>query len=209
MNQLQAVAMNEGYRWKKKLFSGKGRAQLEKLSLASWASRCRKELLELLDQLDPKIAELTAAVEQEAHKQPEVLLLMTHPGVGPITGLVYVLVIGTPDRFPCGKQIGSYTGLIPSEDPSAGRQRAGTYQQTRERVAALLAGGSIASSRTVQPRLAASVCAPGDASAENDQPVVDCAHGYQKETQDEAHEVEENCGQESGVDEEGGKEKAG
>jgi len=138
-----------------------------------------------------------------------VLLLMTHPGVGPITGLVYVLVIGTPDRFPCGKQIGSYTGLIPSEDPSAGRQRAGTYQQTRERVAALLAGGSIASSRTVQPRLAASVCAPGDASAENDQPVVDCAHGYQKETQDEAHEVEENCGQESGVDEEGGKEKAG
>ena len=39
MNQLQAVAMNEGYRWKKKLFSEKGRALLEKLSLAPWASR--------------------------------------------------------------------------------------------------------------------------------------------------------------------------
>ncbi len=50
---------------------------------------------------------------------------MTHPGVGPITGLVYVLVIGTPDRFPCGKQIGSYTGLIPCEDSSARRQRLG------------------------------------------------------------------------------------
>jgi transposase len=62
MNQLQAVAMNEGYRWKKKLFSEKGRALLEKLSLAPWASRRRKELLELLDQLDPKVAELTAAV---------------------------------------------------------------------------------------------------------------------------------------------------
>ena len=34
LNQLQAVAMNEGYRWKKKLFSEKGRALLEKLSLA-------------------------------------------------------------------------------------------------------------------------------------------------------------------------------
>ena len=56
MNQLQAVAMNEGYRWKKKLFSEKGRGLLEKLSLAPWASRRRKELLELLDQLDPKIA---------------------------------------------------------------------------------------------------------------------------------------------------------
>ncbi len=72
MNQLQAVAMNEGYRWKKKLFSEKG-----------------------------------------------------HPGVGPITGLAYVLVIGTPGRFPCGKQIGSYTGLIPCEDSSAGKQRLG------------------------------------------------------------------------------------
>jgi transposase len=125
MNQLQAVAMNEGYRWKKKLFSEKGRALLEKLSLAPWASRRRKELLELLDQLDPKIAELTAALEQEGNKRPEVVLLKTHPGVGPLTGLAYVLVIGTPDRFPCGKKIGSYTGLIPSEDSSAGHQRLG------------------------------------------------------------------------------------
>jgi transposase len=38
MNQLQALAMNEGYRWKKKLFSEQGRALLEKLSLAPWAS---------------------------------------------------------------------------------------------------------------------------------------------------------------------------
>src|SRR3989442_7083524 len=47
MNQLQALAMNEGYRWKKKLFSAQGRALLEKLSLAPWASRrgrrCREE----------------------------------------------------------------------------------------------------------------------------------------------------------------------
>jgi hypothetical protein len=35
MNQLQALAMNEGYRWTKKLFSEQGRAQLEKLALAS------------------------------------------------------------------------------------------------------------------------------------------------------------------------------
>jgi transposase len=109
--------MNEGYRWKKKLFSAQGRALLEKLSLAPWASRRRKELLELLDQLDPKIAELTAVVEQEANQRSEVVRLMTHPGVGPITGLDYVLVIGTPDRFPCGKQIGGYIGLIRARTP--------------------------------------------------------------------------------------------
>jgi transposase len=33
---------------------------------------------------------------------------MTHPGVGPITALAFVLVLGSPDRFGCGHQIGSY-----------------------------------------------------------------------------------------------------
>ena len=81
MNQLQALAMNEGYRWKKRLFSEPGRAQLEKLSLAPWASRRRQELLELLDRMNPTIEELTAAVEREARKRPDVMRLMTHPCV--------------------------------------------------------------------------------------------------------------------------------
>jgi transposase len=125
MNQLQALAMNEGYRWKKKLFSEQGRAQLEKLALAPWASRRRQELLELLDRMNPTIEELTAAVEQEARKRPDVLRLMTHPGVGPLTALAFVLIIGTWERFPRGKQIGNYVGMIPSEDSSAGKQRLG------------------------------------------------------------------------------------
>jgi transposase len=49
MNQLQALAMNEGNRRKKKLWSAQGRAQLEKLPLATWASRRRQDLLDLLD----------------------------------------------------------------------------------------------------------------------------------------------------------------
>src|SRR5712664_1331982 len=107
MNQLQAIAMNEGQRRKKKLWSEQGRAQLEKLPLATWASRRRKDLLELLDRMNPTIEELTRAIEQEAKKWPEVLRLMTHPGVGPLTALAFVLIIGTPERFQCGKQIGS------------------------------------------------------------------------------------------------------
>jgi len=125
MNQLQALAMNEGKRWKKKLWSEKGRAELEKLALAPWASRRRQELLELLDRIDPIIQELTTAAEQEARKRPEVSRLMTHPGVGPLTALAYVLIIGTPERFHCGKQIGTYVGMVPSEDSSAGKQRLG------------------------------------------------------------------------------------
>src|SRR5262249_48266630 len=125
MNQLQALAMNEGQRMKKKLWSKQGRGVLEKLALGPWASRRRQELLELLDRMNPKIEELTAAAELEAKKRPEVLRLMTHPGVGPLTALAYVLIIGTPERFPRGKQIGTYIGMIPCEDSSAGRQRLG------------------------------------------------------------------------------------
>jgi len=125
MNQLQAIAMNEGKRWKKRLWSEQGRAELEKFQLAPWASRRRQDLTELLDRLNPTIEELTTAVEQEAKKRPEVLRLMTHPGVGFLTALAFVLIIGTPERFQCGKQIGSYVGLIPAEDSSADRQRLG------------------------------------------------------------------------------------
>jgi transposase len=100
-----------GLSLEEKLFSEQGRAQLEKLSLAPWASRRRQELLELLDRMNPTIEELIAAVAQEARKRPEVLRLMTHPGVSPLTALAYVLIIGTPERFPSGKQIGNYVGM--------------------------------------------------------------------------------------------------
>jgi hypothetical protein len=71
MNQLHALAMNEGYRWKRKLFSEPGRVQLEKLTLGPWATRRRHELLELLDRMNPTIEELPAAIEREARKRPE------------------------------------------------------------------------------------------------------------------------------------------
>src|SRR6266567_5232003 len=125
MNQLQAIAMNEGLRGKKGLWSKKGRARLESLSLAPWASRRRQELLDLLDRLSPMIDELSKAIEQEAERRPEVQLLMTHPGVGPITALAFVLIIGTPERFHCGRQIASYLGLIPCEESSADHRRLG------------------------------------------------------------------------------------
>jgi transposase len=123
MNQLQAVAMNEGLRRKRALWSG--RKQLESFLLAPWATRRRQDLLELLDRLNPTIQELTAAVEKEAQNKPEVQLLMSHPGVGPLTALAFVLIIGSAERFQCGKQMGSYLGLIPYEDSSADQQRLG------------------------------------------------------------------------------------
>src|SRR4030081_2198750 len=125
MNQLQAVALNEGLRCKKKLWRDAGREQLESFRLAPWASRRRRDLLELLDRLTPTIAELTQAVEQEAEKCPEAQRLRTHPGVGSLTAMAFGLIVGRADRFQCGKQIASYLGLVPLEDSSGQRRRLG------------------------------------------------------------------------------------
>src|SRR5216117_3577933 len=125
MNQLQAVALNEGLRCKKKLFREAGRQQLEGLRLAPWASRRRHDLLELLDRLTPTIAELTQAIEQEVEKCLAARRLRTHPGVGPLTALAFVLIIGKADRFQCGKQIASYLGLVPLEKSSGNQRRLG------------------------------------------------------------------------------------
>ena len=125
MNQLQAVALNEGLRCKKRLWREKGRQQLESFRLAPWASRRRRDLLELLDRLNPTIAELTPAIEQEVEKYPAAQRLMTHPGVGALTALAFVLIIGEAERFQCGKQIAAYLGLVPEEDSSGESRRLG------------------------------------------------------------------------------------
>lgn len=82
MNQLHVVALNEGVRRKKALWRPAGRSELESLVLAPWASVRRQDLLDVLDQLTPKIQELTRALEDEVEKRPVTRRLMTHPGVG-------------------------------------------------------------------------------------------------------------------------------
>src|SRR5437016_12834405 len=125
MNQLQAVALNEGLRCKKRLWREHGRQQLESFRLAPWASRRRRDLLELMDRLNPTITELSQAIEQEVEKCPEARRLMTHPGVGALTAVAFVLIIGQAERFGSGKQVASYLGLVPLEDSSGNRRRLG------------------------------------------------------------------------------------
>jgi transposase len=124
MNQLQAVALNEGLRCKKRLWRDAGRQQLESFPLAPWASRRRHDLLQLLDRLNPTITELTQAIEQQVEKCPEAQRLRTHPGVGALTALAFVLIIGKAERFHCG-QVASYLGLVPLEESSGNRRRLG------------------------------------------------------------------------------------
>src|SRR6202035_122235 len=85
----------------------------------------REDLLQLLDRLNSTISDLTQAIEQEVEKCPEAGRLRTHPGVGALTALAFVLIIGRAERFQCGKQIAAYLGLVPLEDSSGNRRRLG------------------------------------------------------------------------------------
>jgi transposase len=129
MNQLHALAMSQGLCRRKKLWTTMGREELEGLGLDPWASRRRRELLRLLDQLNPWIEELDRAVIQEAESRPEAVRLMAQPGVGPVTALAFVLTIGPVERFARSKQLVSYLGLNPSEESSGDRQRLGAISK--------------------------------------------------------------------------------
>jgi transposase len=121
-NQLDAIAKNEGLTGSR-TWSPKRRQVIEDLPLAGWYAKRRADLLGLLDALDSRIEPLDAAVLAVAEQNVEAQLLMTHPGVGPVVSLAYVLIMGDWRRFPRGKQVGSYLGLIPAESSSGKHQQ--------------------------------------------------------------------------------------
>ena len=124
-NELQAMALSHGVQKKYKLWTKTGRAELEQLPLLPYAAERRKKLLAALDGVEVEIVELNRRVEEEVRQRPQAERLMTHPGVGPVTALAMVLTLGPAERFESAKQVGSYFGLIPSEESSGGKQRLG------------------------------------------------------------------------------------
>jgi transposase len=132
-NGLQHLALNRGLQKKSSLWSVRGRAYLEELPLAGWTARRREDLLTLLGELDRHVGQLDEAVTGAAQQHPQARLLMTQPGVGPITALAFVLTVGDVSRFTHSGQMASYVGLIPREHSSGGKQRLGAISKQGNR----------------------------------------------------------------------------
>lgn len=125
-NQLYALATNEGLHPKRRAWTETGQQELMALPLPQWASVRRQDWKELLGELDERIEPLDRAMQQQAKQRPEVQLLMTHPGVGPVVAMAFVLALCDPNRFQSSKQVAAYLGLVPLEQSSGnGRQRLG------------------------------------------------------------------------------------
>jgi transposase len=79
----------------------------------------------MYEKFEAEIEKLNQRVEQQARQSPGARLLMTHPGVGPVTALATEVFLGNPARFADSKALASYVSMIPREYSSGGRQRLG------------------------------------------------------------------------------------
>jgi transposase len=127
--ELQHLALNLGVQKKRQLWNLKGRAELESLPLEGWTRQRREDLLALLRVVEPQVEQLDKAVEQAAGANAKAQLLMSQPGIGPITALAFVMTIGEVSRFQRSKQVSSYLGLIPSEHSSGNKRKLGSISK--------------------------------------------------------------------------------
>ncbi len=142
-NELQHLALNQGVQKKSRLWSKAGQKLLRELPLPYWAGQRRENLLRLMTIFDEQIAVLDQAAEKAARESEMARLLMTQPGVGPITSLAFALTLGDVTRFPRGKQVASYLGLIPRGMHHRWTAAAGSHQQAGQWLSAHVAGGSL------------------------------------------------------------------
>jgi transposase len=128
-NQLQHIALNQGWQKKRKLWSASGLELLRSLKLEPWAQQRRDTLLKMLEDLEAKVRPLDRAVAKEAEGREAARRLATHPGVGPVISLATVLTMGEVQRFANSRSWVSYLGLNPSEDSSGQRRRLGAISK--------------------------------------------------------------------------------
>jgi transposase len=138
VNHLHAIAISAGLSIKSKLMTKDGRRQLKALTLSDTHRQQRDEWLALIDHLTPVIQSLEKELVPIAEQEIRVTRLMTHPGIGLLTGLAIVHTLGPIDRFPNARKVTAYIGLDPVEDSSGDRKRIGSISKRGSRLVRFL-----------------------------------------------------------------------
>jgi len=82
-----------------------------------------EHVLVAIENLSKEIMALDDELEEAAKADPTCQLLMTAPGVGPVTAMRYTAAVDQVDRFPNAHRLESYLGLTPGERSSSERKR--------------------------------------------------------------------------------------
>jgi len=124
-NALQSIALANGLRRGPRLGSHDGQEKIARLPLMPHTAGRRSALQAMYQKMESEIENLTRHVAEQAEHRAGARLLMTHPGVGPVTALATDVFLGDPKRFMDGKALASYVGIISREYSSGERQRLG------------------------------------------------------------------------------------
>ena len=105
------------------IFGVKGREILAKRleELPPYTRQSVETQLELLDEVEAHIETCEKEIREVVKTTPEMTLLMTMPGVGPILAVVIALEIGDVNRFPGPDHLASYAGTVPRVRSSGGK----------------------------------------------------------------------------------------
>lgn len=111
---LKSLGVVLGSGWSSEAFARKARAELSDLDCGLVAP-----LLDTIEALSERIKAQDRLIDTLIeHVYPDAQKLMTVPGVGPITALAFVLIVGSPERFAKARDVGPYLGLVPGRDQS-------------------------------------------------------------------------------------------
>jgi len=109
------------------IFGKRARPELESLitRIPPHGRFMTTQKLEHLDYVCRQIQEVETRIAELAEATPEIVLLQTLPGIGPILGTAAALEIGDVHRFPTHEHLAAYSGTVPRIHASGGKVRYG------------------------------------------------------------------------------------
>jgi transposase len=105
----------------KGLFTARGHAWLETVTLPGWAGTSLAGLRQVVADVREQLIPVLAAIRTTAATDPIARALDARPGFGPVFSVTLRAEIGTMSRFPDGPHLASYAGLVPRVERSATR----------------------------------------------------------------------------------------
>ena len=124
-NHVHAILVKYPLEWPASLYTTKGKEWLKNAPIRDYDRMTLDSHLDILDTTEKRIALLEQEICRIATTDPQAMLLMTMPGVGPITAVTVLAEIGDISRFIRSEQMTSYAGLVPSHRNSADTVRTG------------------------------------------------------------------------------------
>jgi transposase len=109
----------------KDLFTARGTAWLEALTLPGWAGASLTGLRQVVTDVRAQLGPVLTELRTIAATDPIARALDARPGFGPVFSVTLRAEIGTMTRFPDGPHLASYAGLVPRVERSAGRHWSG------------------------------------------------------------------------------------